>query len=276
MVKKQEIELFDSLRRDNPWFESGVLKWEPGPDPPDLIGTREDGTTVGVELTEWLDHRQASVSIRRTEVKYAFWKALNTNAPACPRNCSTVQVSLKEGVRLNRKHEGKFRAEFFKLIAHLDKNWELLLAGFPLPTWTDFSGYPTVEKYVSGLAFLTLPLNRKNEKQWVIFEGTGGPYSPRWAAEALLTRIRTKTQYRGISKTHGLSELVLVVHYGLKGILHNTPYRGLNFALEDILREPASVLRQNAGPFQRVYLYLAFNEGRLIEIWSDSKGKKDD
>lgn len=277
MAKQREIELFDSLRRDNPRFESGILKWEPGPDPPDFIGTRKDGTKVGVELTEWLDPRQASVSIRRTEVRYAFWKALNINASACPRNCSAVQVSLKEGVRLNKKHESKFCAEFFKLIAHLDKNWELLVAGSPLPTWTDFSGYPTVAKYVSGLTFLTHPLNRRNEKQWVIFEGTGGAYTPRWAAESLLTRIRTKTtRYRGISKTHGLSELVLVVHYGLKGILHNTPYQGTNFGLNDILREAASELRQNAGPFQRVYLYLAFNEGPLIEVWPNSEHKKND
>ncbi len=269
-MRQTEIAVFEALRRDHPEFEGDVVRWEPGPDPPDFIGTRRDGTRVGIELTEWLDSPQTSASIRRTEATSVFWETLNTKAPARPRNSSLVQVSLKEGARLSKRHEVRFRSEFFQLITHLDDNWEQLLAGYPQPIWTDFSAYPTVATYVSELLFCTDSLIQRTEGNWIIFEATGDAYTPRWAAEALLSRIQTKTaRYRSVARVYGLAELILVVHYGLKGILHNTPYSGVNFGLDDILREVASLLRTNHGSFQRVYLYLAFNEGALVQVWPE-------
>jgi hypothetical protein len=268
VIKQIEIDLFESLRRDNPTFERDVVKWEPGQDPPDFVGIRENGTKIGVELTEWLDGDQASVSIRRAEAQMTFWMALNTNTPTHPKNCSVVQISLKgDGVRLREKDEKKFRAEFFELIAHLDARWESLRARLTMPVWTDFSGRPTVAKYVAALVFLTHPLGHHSEKQWVTFEGSGGAYSPQWAMESLLARIRTKILYRGISETYGLSELILIAHRGIKGIMHNTPYEGTDFGLDNIIGEVRTVLGQDARPFGRIYLYFAFNEGRLIQVW---------
>jgi hypothetical protein len=267
VIKQIEVDLFENLRRDNPTFESSVLKWEPGQDPPDFVGTREDGSRVGVELTEWLDGHQASASIRRTEALHTFWIVLNADSPPCPKNCSAVQISLKEdGVRLSKKHESRFRTEFFELLTYLDEEWDRLLAGFPMPGWTEFGGFPAVEKYVAALTFLTYPIGRRYEKQWVIFEGTGGAYSPQWAMESLFARIRAKTLYRGISETYGLSDLALVVHRGLKGIMHNAPYEGMNFGLNNIVDEVRATLAQDAGPFTRIYLYFAFNEGRLVQV----------
>jgi hypothetical protein len=165
---------------------------------------------------------------------------------------------------------GTFRAEFFELITHLDDNWQQLLSGYPQPIWTDFSGHPTVAKYVSGLLFYRSPLIQHTGGPWIIFEATGGAYTPHWAAEALLSRIKTKTaRYQGVARIYGLAELILVVHYGLKGILHNTPYTGVSFGLDDIVREASFLLRKNHGPFHRVYLYFAFNEGALIQVWGE-------
>jgi hypothetical protein len=201
VVKQPEIAVFDALRHDHPEFGGDVVRWEPGPDPPDFIGTHRDGTKVSIELTEWLDGRQASASIRRTEAKYAFWETLNSTVSARPRIFSVVQVSLREGARLAKRHGGTFRAEFFELITHLDDNWQQLLSGYPQPIWTDFSGHPTVAKYVSGLLFYRSPLIQHTGGPWIIFEATGGAY------------------------TH--------------------------------------------GPFHRVYLYFAFNEGALIQVWGE-------
>ncbi len=269
MAKQAEIEIFDALRHDHPEFEGDVVRWEAGPDPPDFIGTRRDGTRIGIELTEWLDGRQASASIRRTEAQYVVSEILKTKPPARPRNFSVVQVSLRDGARLTKRHLDTFRGEFFQLIAQLDANWEQLLSGYPLPMWTDFSGYPTVAKYVSSLLFHTSPVIGRTLGHWIIFGPTGGAYTPRWAAKALLSRIETKTRYRGLATTYGLAELILVVHYGLKGILHNTPYTGLNFGLNEIVQEVTVLLRKNHTTFQRVYLYFALNEGPLIQVWPE-------
>jgi hypothetical protein len=267
MAKEAEIQILDALRRDHPEFEADVVRWEPGPDPPDFIGTRRDGARIGIELTEWLDPSQASASIRRTEAQYAFWETLNTKPSAHPCNFSVVQVSLRDDARLPERDHVALRDEYFRLIARLDVGWGELSLGHPLPTWTDFSGYPTVAKYVSSPLFHTSPLMRRTEGHWVIFEPAGGAYTPRWAVLALLSRIKTKTRFRGLARTYGLAELILVVHYGLKGILHNAPYTGPNFGLNDILQQATVLLRRNHGEFQRVYLYFAFNEGPLLQVW---------
>ncbi len=66
---------------------------------------------------------------------------------------------------------------------------------------------------------------------------------------------------------HGLAELVLLLHYGIRGILHNWPFEGVNWKLEDTLREARKNLAKGSGPFDRVFLYLAFNEGQLFTLY---------
>jgi hypothetical protein len=97
-----------------------------------------------------------------------------------------------------------------------------------------------------------------------------GAFDPRQATKALLGRIedkKGKPNYAKLKAEHGLGEFVLLAHYGIRGILHNSPFEGVNWKLEDILRETRRNLAGNSGPFDRVFLYLAFNEGQLFSLY---------
>ena len=106
--------------------------------------------------------------------------------------------------------------------------------------------------------------------KWVISEAKGGAYDPKWALDALQARIDDKVNkphYPQLKSDQNLSELVLLVHYGVRGIIHNTPFEGVNRKLDEVITEVRARLLQDHGPFDRVFLYLAFNEGRLIQLY---------
>ena len=52
--------------------------WIPGPDPPDVILTDIHGRQVGIELTEWLDERQATPSIADRDNEMRWLTGLDT------------------------------------------------------------------------------------------------------------------------------------------------------------------------------------------------------
>lgn len=98
----------------------------------------------------------------------------------------------------------------------------------------------------------------------------GGAYDPSWATESLLERIeekKGKPNYANLKTENGHEEVVLLLHYGIRGIVHNWSFEGVNWKLEDSLRKARSNLAKDSGPFDRVVLYLAFNEGQLFTLY---------
>jgi hypothetical protein len=266
-MRAEEKRLFETFIATHPKFLD-IKTWNPGPEPPDIIAIDSHARKIGIELTEWLDKQQTTPSIANQENQMRWLSALDTENHAPPQNFQYAQIRFRRGTRFSQRQELSFCKEFYRLMTHVDDNWEVEMAGTPQKIWNDFSNYPTLETHV----FLVRFDNRARFKpsRWAVGTPSGGAYNPRQATEALLERIedkKNKPNYTKLKAEHGLAEFVLLVHYGIRGILHNRPFEGINWKLEDTLREARSNLVENSGPFDRVFLYLAFNEGQLSTLY---------
>lgn len=267
LMKQEEKQLFEVFISTHPDFLN-VKTWIPGPEPPDVIATDSGARLIGIELTEWLDERQTTPSISDQENQMKWLSALDSENHSRPRNFQYLQIWFRSGARFSRKDEASFRREFYHLVAHVDDNWEHEMAGTPQKIWNDFSNYPTLARHIHLIRFE----NRAPLKpaRWVIGTPKGGAYDPHWATEALLRRIeekKGKPSYAKLKSEHGLAELVLLVHYGIRGLLHNWPFEGLDWKVEDSVSEARKNLLNDPGPFDRVFLYLAFNDGQLFVLY---------
>ena len=266
-MKPEEKLLFETFLATHPEFLD-IKTWKPGPEPPDVIATDFHARKIGIELTEWLDKRQTTPSIADQENQMKWLVALDAENHARPHSFQYAQIWFRNGTRFSQREEWSFCQEFYRLIAHVDDNWEREMGGTLQKIWNDFSSYPTLGKRVYLIRFEDRTPFKPG--RWVIGTPKGGAFDPRWATEALLERIeekKNKPNYAKLKAEHELSELVLLLHYGIRGILHNWPFEGINWKLEDILREARKNLEKDSGPFDRVFLYLAFNEGQLFSLY---------
>ena len=272
-MKSQERELFEIILKTYPKFLNQV-HWEEGPDPPDVIITDGSGRKVGVELTEWLNPDQTTRSITIQENEIQWLLALNTEQYDVPKHFCPVQIRFRADVRFSKHELDLFRKEFYELVEYLDRHWIELFAGTPQTLWNDFTEYPTLRRRVQSFWLHRNPVMRVNKgARWVVSEAKGGAYDPYWATHALLARIQSKTskpEYASLKNDLKLDEFVLLLHYGLRGLLHNTPFEGVNRTLEHVLEDVRAFLSTQSGPFDRVFLYFAYNEGQMEQLYPSS------
>jgi hypothetical protein len=266
-MRPEEKLLFETFIVTHPDFLD-IKTWVPGPEPPDVMATDSHARTIGIELTEWLDTRQTTPSIADQENQMKWLSALDTENHAPPQHFQYAQIWFRNGTRFSQPEELSFCEEFYRLIAHVDDNWEREMAGTSQKIWNDFSSYPTLGTRVYLVRFDDrVPFK---PCRWAVGTPKGGAYDPRWATDALLERIedkKDKPNYAKLKGEHGFAEFVLLLHYGIRGIIHNWPFEGVNWKLEDTLREARRNLEKNPGPFDRVFLYLAYNEGQLFTLY---------
>jgi hypothetical protein len=266
-MKPEEKLLFGTFIDKHPDFLD-IKTWILGPEPPDVIATDSRARKIGIELTEWLDKQQTTPSIADQENQMKWLSALDSENHAPPQNFHYVQIRFRSRIRFSQREALSFCNEFYRLIDHVDDNWEREMARTPQKIWNDFGSYPTLGVHIHLVRFD----DRASVKpsRWVLGTPKGGAYDPRWATKVLLERIedkRSKATYAKLKVEHGLAELDLLLHYGIRGILHNWPFEGVNWKLEDALREARRNLVDNSGPFDRAFLYLEFNEGQLFTLY---------
>lgn len=268
-MKSEERVLFETFIAVHPEFLE-CKSWAEGSEPPDVIITDNSGRRVGVELTEWLIESQTGTSIRHEEQKYERLNALDTENHAPAKNFAYVQLWFRHDTRFSERHRERFRHEFYDLIAHVDRVWEQEMQDTQ-KIWNDFTSYPALGREIYFMRFDDKASFRPTPgTRWALGTPRGGAYAPRDSTMALLEttkKKRAKANYTGVKEQHGLAEFVLLVHYGVRGMMHNTPFEGLHWKMEDVLREIRADLVKNPGPFDRVFLYLAYNEGQLFSLY---------
>jgi hypothetical protein len=265
-MKPEEKLLFETFIATHPEFLD-IKTWTAGPEPPDITAIDSDARRIGIELTEWLDKQQTTPSIATEENQMRWLSALDSENHAPPRNFKYAQIWFRNGTRFSQREELSFSQEFYRLVAHVDENWEREMVGTH-KIWNDFSDYPTLGTQVYHVRFEDRA--PYTPSRWVLGTPRGGAYDPRQATAALLQRIeekRSKRNYARLKSEQGLAEFVLLLHYGIRGIQHNWPFEGVDWKLEDSVREARTYLVNSPGPFDRVFLYLAFNEGKLFALY---------
>jgi hypothetical protein len=174
--------------------------------------------------------------------------------------------------------------KIYRLAAEYAPHWK---SDQPIGIWPvrDLTPYPTLARYchcatIYGPPYsVTTPSGHKlygPGKRWIDFEPVGGAYDPKWSVDALLSRIYSKTRkYHSIHRTQNLDHFVLLAHYGIRGMVHNTPYSGRNARLEDAAMQAHKQLIMEHGAFDSAYLYMNFNGGKLLKLFPEFSTLKD-
>ena len=269
--RKLEENIFSAFLKANPAFAGERIRtWKSGENPPDILCLTDSGRTVGVELREWLDQRQMKEGKDHQRREESIARAL---APQGDNNCKAIYFVLlnpKESVvkGIPESDWGKFREEVFRKVAELDK----LLSGTADAqgeSSSDFTGYPTLEKYVYSLDCLprmgwdfgsrirklrTWPRGQ----EWIILPNRGGAYTHESMRDALIRALDEKRNlYRSRPK---VEEFDLLLHYD-DALLYNSPVETLDFTLDDAADAAKKHLNGDGGPFDRIFLFLAIYPG---------------
>jgi len=274
--KTEEQEILNSLLGAYPRFLSENLDWRPGPDPPDFAATSLQGKRFGLELTEWLDDRQTTVSVSNQASRIALLEAIDSEHADCPSPLICLQVCDRLDVPFRIRDRERYVREIYQFAADHAPRWESI---DPTGSWPvqALAAYPTLAKYCHSVTLYGPPYAFTTPsghvlygpgKRWIEFEPVGGVYDPQWSVNALISRIKSKTKkYRDIHRTQNLDHFALLAHYGVRGMLHNTTYKGRNMRLEDAARQAHECLLADHGAFDSAYLYMNFNGGKLVRLF---------
>jgi hypothetical protein len=278
-TRQEERNVLDTLVNAFPLFLGGVLNWHNGPEngPPDFLASTRYEKRFGLEITEWLAKGQTEVSISNQESRFQLLQAIASEQLERPYPLTRVVICDRLDVPFRRNDRDKYVQEIHKLISESAPLWheKQALGIFKV---SDFSKYPTLRRYCICATLYGPPRFCNDPKfdwtrpglAWIAFEPVGGVYDPQWAVNALLERIDAKVRkYSGIHKAQDLDHFTLLIHYGLRGLMHNTPYSGKSASLEDAARQAHGHLKTNYGEFDSAYLYMNFNGGKLIKVFPE-------
>lgn len=81
------------------------------------------------------------------------------------------------------------------------------------------------------------------------------------------SKRRKQARYRNLKARYRLAELVLLLHYRIRGLMHNAPFEGASWKNEDVVAAARANLAEDAGHFDRAFLYLAYNAGQLFLLY---------
>jgi hypothetical protein len=276
--KTEEQEVLKSLLGAYPGFLSEKLDWKPGPDPPDFIATSVQRKRYGLELTEWLDESQTTLSVSNEASRMALLKLIDSEHADCPSPLISLQICDRLDVPFQSRDRNKYVREIYQFAADHAPRWE---SWNPTGSWpvVELDAYPTLAKYCQCITLYGPPRASTTlsglalygpSKKWIEFEPIGGAYNPQWSVNALLSRIIAKTaKYGDLHRSQNLSHFALLAHYGIRGIMHNTPYKGSNSTLEDAAMQAHRCLLRDHGAFDSAYLYMNFNGGKLIKLFPE-------
>jgi hypothetical protein len=271
MLRPGEKTIFEAFTRTCPNFAGRKVKCEVGPDPPDYVCVDELGRRVGLELGEWLHEQQTRESKKQERLEESYCSVIKSEEENPPKNLGWVLLEAQPHLRLGEGDSEAFRAEIYQCVREVDDGWlDSPCREDPQGyLHTDFSKYPTLAKYLQGINFRP----RRDAELvrgigWISFPGRGGAYSPRDAVAALIELLRKKTnKYANVHREHSLAELYLVVYYD-QALIHNTPYFGVGFGLDEVAKIASEQVAENPGPFQKLFLFNSTVPGEVVyQLW---------
>lgn len=279
VTRQEERKVLDTLVNAFPRFLGEALNWHDGPQngPPDFLASSCDGKRLGLEVTEWLAKDQTGISISNQESRLHLLQAIASEQSEKPVPLTRVAICDRLDVPFLRNDCDKYVREIYKLISIFAPMWYEKQA-LGIVNVSDFSGYPTLRRYCVCVTLYGPPRFCNDPKfdwnrpglPWIVFEPVGGIYDPQWAVNALLERIDPKARkYCGIHQAQGLDHFTLLIHYGIRGMMHNTPYSGKSARLADAARQAHEHLKTKHGEFDSAYLFMNFNGGKLIKLFPE-------
>jgi len=276
-----EKNIFESLHRVKPDFAGELLRvWnQPKQDPPDILCTTASGRTIGVELGEWLNEDQIRDRKGLEAIQNSLLKAIGKQPDNGFENIYFAWPCPLPKARVKPADALALREEILKLAEGVDRRWDQEL-DWQSPQgcfFDDFTGYPTVGKYLQLVRFFPRrhyegwpPYGRVVKRtwpagcDWLVFRPAGGAYSQDAMVDALWAIIAKKIEkYEAKPPQVQMDDFYLLIHYN-QAFLYNTPVETLFFKFEDAARAGSAFIGEDPGIFGKVFLMLAFQPGERV------------
>jgi len=254
-----ENKVFEQFTRQLPTFAGRPVTWAAGENPPDFLCTDNAGNRIGVELSEWLDETQIAQERPQYQREEEFLAVIRSRDEPPPKNIGNIWIFANENVRLSASEALEFRTQLYAFINDLDQRWSTI-EDHDDPQGTDvddFSGFPLLQKYLSGLMCWSQSRHHTYQgNEWIAFMNHGGGYSPDTAVEALERTLSRKTaKYSTLHADQRLAELYLLLYYD-QGFHYNTPFDAPGHGFAEIARHLTNLAAQDHGVFQRIFLFI--------------------
>ncbi len=272
-----EAKVFTAFVRTRSW-EIRSRVWDYRSDKPIDFVSLEPGSSVGVELCEWLDRKQAQWVTERDRFRDQIELEIERRGlyqfdHGGPKSCCAVQIwvaklpsraekakVIDELLGFMVEVERTRRSEIYQGTGIADVPNQLLPVGLaPFFARMIFFGFPI------GTS-LGIPLTKAS-----VFEGAPPPETDS-AIRSLRQALRAKTVekaeiYEAEKRRLGLSELWLLVHYSSPDVF-NAPYTELRMQIgygahrresqESVVAMASALVSEiGRGPFDRVFLMIA-------------------
>ncbi len=285
MLRPDERTAWSGFRAVAPRFTEELLASDcDGPDPPDVLCISVSGKRVGVELTKWVEHDQITKNTGRKRLEDSYLKIIKIEKETRPDGIGKVCLHDKSK-RIKPEHQAQFRSELFALLVKenatpdLPDDWQ----GPPtaVPSWNtpsgapirDFTDYPTLAQYLNDVWIFPRERFKYSGEPWVMFELSGGAFTPDWMVQAAIERIRDKIkkyQRLNLRADHALQEFDLVCFYCDEALLHNTPFHGIDFGFPHLAAKVRKALKREPKVFDRIFLFNPHERRQVIQVYSAS------
>jgi hypothetical protein len=268
--EQREAMVITDLQASFPEFAGGYLwaKVPDGDDPPDFIAGISSGR-VGLELVNWLDGAQMSVS-KRAEAsggRLLNWVAEGWETAYQPTYLASAVISPMPGSNAGSRDGTQLHQEFWRCVEAADQAWPSGRKTLADNRLADLSSYPVLSKYVRYLRFQAGAQEwKKYGYCWIDVEGDGGAFDPTHVIRSLEQAIWGKIELyrepgrRAHLESKRLARLELLVHGDWKLFAHNTPRGALEFP--EIAQAGATFYASQAPSrriFDRVWMFNSLN-----------------
>ncbi len=115
LSKTEERGVLTSLLEAYPGFLSENLDWNCGPDPPDFIATSVSGHRFGLEMTEWLNESQTTVSTSNQNSRMMLLGTLDSEHAECPSPIIRVLICDRVDVPFRKWDRNEYVREVYQL-----------------------------------------------------------------------------------------------------------------------------------------------------------------
>jgi hypothetical protein len=271
MSRKREHEraLFAAFLEVAPHFAGEPLaEWHQPDDErefPDIKAVSVSGRKVGVEIGEWLNEQEIQAAKQKERLEGGFLNAVGDQGLNPTQHIRYIWLRPKS--RVPQADGQAFREQLLACILECDRRWpneRYWRAGHQL-AGDELAPYPLLAKYLNAIKLWPAKNGEKWERNWITFPMRGGFFDRETMLKPLRQLVTEKIGHYS-SKRTGFDDLSLLVIYNLAAI-YNSPAETLFHSFDDAAAELKQLIAQDRGAFDRVFLYIALQPGRVLQVW---------
>jgi hypothetical protein len=230
---------------------------------PDIVATSVTGRRVGVELGEWLNEDEIQAAKGKERLEEALLNAIGDQGPNPTQHIRYAWLHPK--ARIASADVAGFRDQLFACILKCDRRWpdeRFWKVGHRLVD-DELAEYPLLAKYLNAIKLWPADGEQWKEK-WITFPLRAGFFDRETMFKPLRELVAEKIGHYGTTRT-GFDDLSLLIIYNQTAI-YNSPPETPFHDFDDAVVELREIIGDNRGPFDRVFLYLALEPGRVLRV----------